>query len=125
MGQRRRWEHHRASAVSVRAREIKNLQTCAGKEQDRRSFFQWKRVSWWCRNIHSFYGGVMGNVIVGATMSLDGFMNDRHGDVIRLYPDLEALRRTAMLQEALRLTAMGGIGHRSDRLPQLAAPGSQ
>jgi dihydrofolate reductase len=44
----------------------------------------------------------MGNVIVGATMSLDWFMNDRHGDVSRLYPDLEALRRTEMLQEEIR-----------------------
>jgi hypothetical protein len=44
----------------------------------------------------------MGNVIVGATMSLDGFMNDRHGDVSRLYPDLGALRRTEMLQEEIR-----------------------
>ena len=34
----------------------------------------------------------MGNVIIGATMSLDGFMNDRKGDVSRLYPDLEARR---------------------------------
>jgi hypothetical protein len=35
----------------------------------------------------------MGNVIIGATMSLDWFMNDHHGDVSLLYPDLEALRR--------------------------------
>ncbi len=35
----------------------------------------------------------MGKVIIGATLSLDGFMNDRNGDVSRLYPDLEALRR--------------------------------
>ncbi len=33
----------------------------------------------------------MGNVIIGTTMSLDGFMNDRNGDISRLYPDLEAL----------------------------------
>ena len=31
----------------------------------------------------------MGNVIIGTTMSLDGFMNDRNGDISRLYPDLE------------------------------------
>ncbi len=26
-------------------------------------------------------------------MSLDGFINDRNGDVSRLYPDLEALQK--------------------------------
>ena len=46
----------------------------------------------------------MGNVIIGATLSLDGLMNDRHGQVSRLYPDLEALRRTEMLQEEIRTT---------------------
>src|SRR5437763_3262538 len=46
----------------------------------------------------------MGKVIIGATLSLDGFMNDRHGDVSRLYPDLEALRSTEMLQEEIRTT---------------------
>ena len=35
----------------------------------------------------------MGNVLVGATMSLGWFMNDRHSDVSRLYPNFEALRR--------------------------------
>jgi len=55
----------------------------------------------------------MGNVIVGATMSLDGFMNDRHGDVSRLYPDLEALRRTEMLQEEIRTTGAVVMGRRA------------
>lgn len=41
----------------------------------------------------------MGKVIIGATMSLDGFMNDRNGDVSRLYPDLEALRRTGCARD--------------------------
>jgi hypothetical protein len=31
----------------------------------------------------------MGNVITGTTMSLNGFMNDRNGDISCLYPDLE------------------------------------
>ena len=39
----------------------------------------------------------MGKVIAGTTMSLDGFINDRNGSVSRLYPDLEALRRTEMI----------------------------
>ena len=55
----------------------------------------------------------MGNVIVGATLSLDGFMNDRYGDVSRLYPDLEALRRTEMLQEEIRMTGAVVMGRRS------------
>src|SRR6266700_6596500 len=55
----------------------------------------------------------MGNVIVGATMSLDGFMNDRHGDVSRLYPDLETLRRTEMLQEEIRTTGAVVMGRRA------------
>ncbi len=55
----------------------------------------------------------MGNVIVGATMSLDGFMNDRHGDISRLYPDLQALRRTEMLQEEIRTTGAVVMGRRA------------
>ena len=55
----------------------------------------------------------MGNVIIGASMSLDGFMNDRHGDVSRLYPDLEALRRTEMLQEEIRMTGAVVMGRRA------------
>jgi len=30
----------------------------------------------------------MGKVLLGLTVSLDGFINDRHGRVDRLYPDL-------------------------------------
>ena len=55
----------------------------------------------------------MGNVIIGATMSLDWFMNDRHGDVSRLYPDLEALRRTEMLAEEIRTTGAVVMGRRA------------
>src|SRR6266702_1653257 len=64
------------------------------------------RSSFWKENF-------MGNVIVGATMSLDGFMNDRHGDVSRLYPDLETLRRTEMLQEEIRTTGAVVMGRRA------------
>jgi dihydrofolate reductase len=52
----------------------------------------------------------MGNVIIGATMSLDGFMNDRNGDLSRLYPDLEALRGTEMLQEEIQMTGAAVMG---------------
>ena len=55
----------------------------------------------------------MGKVIVGATMSLDWFMNDRNGDVSRLYPDLEALRRIEMLQEEIRTTGAVVMGRRA------------
>jgi dihydrofolate reductase len=55
----------------------------------------------------------MGKVIVGATMSLNGFMNDRKGDVSRLYPDREALRTTEMLQEEIQMTGAVVMGRRS------------
>src|SRR5437660_10953813 len=55
----------------------------------------------------------MGEVIVGTTMSLDGFINDRNGDVSLLYPDLEALRRTDMLQEEIRTTGAVVMGRRA------------
>lgn len=55
----------------------------------------------------------MGNVIIGATMSLDWFMNDRNGDVSRLYPDFEALHSTEMLQEEIRTTGAVVMGRRA------------
>lgn len=55
----------------------------------------------------------MGNVIVGATMSLDGFMNDRNGNVSRLYPNFEALRETEMLQEEIQATGAVVMGRHS------------
>ena len=55
----------------------------------------------------------MGNVIIGATLSLDGFMNDRNGDVRRLYADLEELHRTEMLQEEIRMTGAAVMGRRT------------
>lgn len=55
----------------------------------------------------------MGSVIVGMTMSLDGFVADRHGDVSRLYPDLGALRATEMLRESIRDTGAVVMGRRA------------
>lgn len=55
----------------------------------------------------------MARVIVGMTMSLDGFVNDRNGDVDRLYPDMEAMRQTEQLQEAIRSTGAVVMGRRS------------
>jgi dihydrofolate reductase len=47
------------------------------------------------------------------TMSLDGFVNDRNGDVSRLYPDLAALRQTEMLQESIKTTGAVVMGRRA------------
>ena len=44
----------------------------------------------------------MGKVVLGMTMSLDGFINDQHGSVAHLYPDLDELRNTEPLQESIR-----------------------
>ena len=55
----------------------------------------------------------MAKVIVGMTTSLDGFVNDRNGSVKRLYPDLEALRKTEMLQEAIAYTGAVVMGRRA------------
>jgi dihydrofolate reductase len=52
----------------------------------------------------------VGKVIVGTTMSLDGFIADRNGDVSRLYPDLAELRNTEMLQESMRSTGAVVMG---------------
>ena len=40
----------------------------------------------------------MGKVIVGATMSLDGFSNDRNGDLGPLYPDMNALQGAGVVR---------------------------
>ena len=55
----------------------------------------------------------MGKVIVGMTVSLDGFVNDRHGSVARLYPNLAALGKTEILQEAMANTGAVVMGRRA------------
>ena len=55
----------------------------------------------------------MGKVIVGMTMSLDGFINDRNGSVEALYPDLAALRDTEPLSESIRNTGAVVMGRNS------------
>lgn len=52
----------------------------------------------------------MGNVVLGMTISLDGFINDRDGSVARLYPDLDQLRNSGLLQEAIRTTGAVVMG---------------
>ncbi len=46
----------------------------------------------------------MGKVILGVTISLDGFAEDNNGSVGALYPDLDTLRNSEVLQESIRTT---------------------
>ena len=55
----------------------------------------------------------MGKVVLGMTMSLDGFINDRRGSVEALYPDLAALRDTEPLSESIRDTGAVVMGRNS------------
>ena len=55
----------------------------------------------------------MGKVILGLSMSLDGFINDRNGGVERLYPDLEVLRHTESLKETIQSTGAVVMGKRA------------
>ncbi|MHB8624936.1 MAG: dihydrofolate reductase family protein [Aggregatilineales bacterium] len=55
----------------------------------------------------------MAKILVGTTMSLDGFINDRNGDVNRLYPDRAELRKTEMLQEEIKTTGAVMMGRRA------------
>ena len=55
----------------------------------------------------------MAKVILGMTMSLDGFINDRGGSVGSLYPDLAALRDTRPLRESMQDTGAVIMGRNS------------
>lgn len=55
----------------------------------------------------------MTKVVLGMTMSLDGFVEDRHGSVAPLYPDLAALGETESLQAAIRDTGAVVMGRRA------------
>lgn len=52
----------------------------------------------------------MGRVIIGMTVSLDGFINDRDGSVAHLYPDLDALQDTRPMREAKQNTGAVVMG---------------
>ena len=58
-------------------------------------------------------GDPMAKVVVGMTLSLDGFVNDRNGSVARLYPDLEALRKTEFLKEVIAYTGAVVMGRQA------------
>jgi len=55
----------------------------------------------------------MAKVILGVTMSLDGFINDRNGSVEALYPDLAGLRETEVLRESMQNTGAVVMGRNS------------
>jgi dihydrofolate reductase len=55
----------------------------------------------------------MGKVILGMTMSLDGFINDRGGSVEALYPDLAALREMEPLKVSIQNTGAVVMGRHS------------
>ncbi|MDP9366361.1 MAG: dihydrofolate reductase family protein [Chloroflexota bacterium] len=55
----------------------------------------------------------MAKVLLGMTVSLDGFVNDRDGGVGRLFPDLGALRETEAMREAIRTTGAVVMGRRA------------
>ena len=52
----------------------------------------------------------MAKVILGMTISLDGFINDRSSSVGALYPDLDALRDTEPLKESIQNTGAVVMG---------------
>ena len=55
----------------------------------------------------------MGNVILGATLSLDGYINDRKGSVDALYPDLDTWRESAPGKESIQNTGAVVMGRNS------------
>jgi dihydrofolate reductase len=55
----------------------------------------------------------MGKVVAGMAISLDGFVNDRNGNVGRLYPDMAAMRESEVIQEAIRTTGAVVMGRNS------------
>lgn len=55
-------------------------------------------------------GRARGKVVIGMTMSLDGFVNDRKGQVEKLYPDLATLRKTKALRDAIKNTGAVVMG---------------
>ena len=55
----------------------------------------------------------MGKVILGMTMSLDGYINDRNGSVADLYPDLAAWTETRPGRESIQNTGAVVMGRNS------------
>jgi dihydrofolate reductase len=55
----------------------------------------------------------LAKVIVGMTISIDGFVADQNGNAGRLYPDLAALRHTAYMKDAIEQTGAVLMGRRT------------
>lgn len=55
----------------------------------------------------------MGKVVLGTTISLDGFVNDRNGSVAALYPDLAGWRETKPGKESIQDTGAVIMGRHS------------
>lgn len=55
----------------------------------------------------------MGQVILGMSVSLDGFIHDRDGSVSRLYADLQEIDYKEQFQDAIRMTGAVIMGRRS------------
>jgi hypothetical protein len=52
----------------------------------------------------------MGKVIVGMSISLDGYINDQNGSVEKLYPDFDEMHSSRMLIEAIKDTGAVFMG---------------
>ncbi|WP_119069081.1 dihydrofolate reductase family protein [Aggregatilinea lenta] len=55
----------------------------------------------------------MAKVIGGMTLSLDGFVAEPDGNIDRLYPDMDALHASEVLQEEIRTTGAIVMGRHS------------
>jgi dihydrofolate reductase len=55
----------------------------------------------------------MGKVVLGMTLSLDGFINDRNGSVDALYPDLASWRESELGRESIQNTGAVVMGRNS------------
>ena len=55
----------------------------------------------------------MAKVVIGMTVSIDGFVEDQTGSVARLYPDLADLRNTAYMQDLIKETGAVLMGKRA------------
>src|SRR3954468_20935858 len=62
----------------------------------------------------------MTKVVFGMTMSLDGFINNRDGNAGKLYPDLEALDQTELMQESIRETGAVIMGRKTFEMASAA-----